>query len=135
MILPHPHRRTFMNRLLILPVLAVLHLPAACDGARRTTDPAKTIHARAGKPFRITLRSGSAMGQRWLRVDSAAAGSLVLVDSGSIPPRRITIGGSGHLYWTFRSSRPGEATVSMMRVLFSDTTRGTDTTRFRVVIR
>jgi predicted secreted protein len=130
----HPGSRTVMSRAILHLTLAAVCALAACGTAPRETDPAKAIHVRPGKSFRITLQSRGSMGQRWSRVDPAAAAPLTLVDSGSIPPRKVTLGGSGHRYWTFRASRPGETTVSMMSIFYGDTTR-TDTTRFRVVIR
>ena len=138
MIFIHPDIRTFMKRrfLLVIPLAAVAGL-AFCERERPVTDPAKPIHARAGKPFTLTLSYTPSMGYHWVRAERAAGVPLVLVDSGVYMSRvnRKALGGRGTRHWTFRPSRAGEAVIPMILVPPSKTPETSDTTRFRVIVR
>ena len=95
--------------------LAAITFPAFAKEAQNTKQN-KTIHAKAGKEFSLTLKSNITTGYQWQLTKAVDKEFLILTGLRYITKQADLVGAGGKEEWTFKAVKPGTAVISFQYV-------------------
>jgi len=82
----------------------------------KNTKQGKTIKAKAGEEFIITLKSNITTGYQWQLTKAVDKGFLRLTGLRYVTKKTDLVGAGGKEEWTFKAVKPGTAIISFQYV-------------------